>query len=123
MNRFLRDDIFKGQSGSTWLSVGTLFDQGAKAWNFSQRTLILMWLIPIFVIGMAVVSALMGKVMYKLFTGEDQIAETLQVVFYAIAFVLNLTIVRLLWKDDQKLVTSLYIIVCIGLFFMIGEEL
>lgn len=123
MNWFLRDDIFEDQSGSGRSSVGTLFDQGANAWNFSPGTLILIWLIPIFVIGIAVVSALLGKEMYKLFTGEDKIAETLQVLFYAIACVLSLTIVKLLLKDDQKFVASLYIIVCIGLFFMLGEEL
>ncbi|MHC4104563.1 MAG: hypothetical protein ACYSR9_06455 [Planctomycetota bacterium] len=123
MNAHLHSGSFDAEVSQDRLSLGALLSNGASVWNFSQRKLILMWLIPVLIVGIAAVSALMGKEMYKLFTGEGQIAETLQVIFYAAAFVLNLNIIRLLSKDGQKVIAPLYIIVCIGLFFMIGEEL
>jgi hypothetical protein len=104
-------------------SLGSLIADGADAWNTSQRNMILIWMIPVIVVLLAVVSASMGKEMYKLYTGEDQIAETLQVIFYTTAFVLNLLIIRRLWAQRLLGIGVLYLILCVGLFFLIGEEL
>ena len=104
-------------------SIKRLIADGADAWNSSQRKIILMWSIPFIVILVAFLTALMGKEMYKLYTGEDRIAETLQIIFYTTALVLCIFITCRIWKQRLTGIGILYIIVCAGLFFLIGEEL
>ncbi len=82
-----------------------------------------MLLVPVFIVALAVASGLIGKETYKWFTGEDGFAETGQVIFYTIAFVLNLKLLGRLWSSGNRWLASLFVISCIGLFFMIGEEL
>lgn len=103
--------------------VNKMIADGASAWNISQLNMILIWLIPVIVILAAVVFALMGKEMYKLYTGEDRIAEILQVIFYATALMLGIVITRRIWSQGLTGISILYLIVCAGLFFLIGEEL
>jgi hypothetical protein len=104
-------------------SLESLIADGADAWNSSPRNMILIWLIPFIVFLAAVVSALMGKEIYKLYTGEDCIAETLQVIFYTAALVLGIVITRRIWAQGLTGIGILYLIVCAGLCFLIGEEL
>ena len=89
-------------------SLGSLISISADTWNTSARIMIMIWMIPVVVVLLAVVSALMGKEMYKLYTGEDRIAETLQVIFYTIAFVLNIFIIRRLWVQRLRSIGIIY---------------
>ncbi len=100
-----------------------LMSDGANAWGFSQNNLLLIWTIPVLIVLGAVIAALLGKPAYKWYTGEDQFAETMQVLIYISAFVLNFYILSRLWVNERKIIASLYLFVLFGLIFMIGEEL
>jgi hypothetical protein len=97
--------------------------QGAVEWQVSRASIVAMLLLPGLVALVGAGSALFGKAAYKWFTGEDGVAETLQVLFYLGAFGLSLAIVRHLSSDGKRVLALLYGIVTVGLFFLIGEEL
>ena len=59
--------------------LNRLLNEGSRAWNISPAALMVLWLIPVLIVAGAVVSALMGKEMYKWYTGEDQFAETIKI--------------------------------------------
>jgi hypothetical protein len=103
--------------------IKRFLSDGADAWNFSQGALIAIWMIPVIIVMGAVVAALMGKPAYKWYTGEDQFAETMQIVFYLTAFIFNVVVIKNLWSSGEKGIAALYMVVLAGLFFMIGEEL
>ncbi len=99
-----------------------LLADGAEAWGWSQSTMLLVMLIPGLVLLSGVVSALMGKPAYKWFTGEDRFAENLQVVIWTTALVLAVRVTNVLRNEGQKTWATLYICLCVGLVFIIGEE-
>jgi hypothetical protein len=122
----ISNDTFESRKkkyNSVFGQVSKMLANGAAAWNTSRRTMILIWLIPFIVFLAAVAFALMGKEMYKLYTGEDLIAESLQVLFYAVALILGIVITRRIWAQGLTGIGILYLIVCAGLCFLIGEEL
>ena len=110
-----------GSKNST-LSISSLFDEGAKTWDISYGWLFFIISLPFIVAMSGVVAALFGKAAYKWYTGEDRFAENLQVVFWVISFVLSLIIVQKNTRD-HKIYAILYGILCVGIFFIIGEEL
>jgi hypothetical protein len=80
-------------------------------------------LLPIAVAFGGAASALLGKAAYKLVTGEDRLAEWLQVFFYSLAFVYALFVSHRLRKSGHYGMAALYFCLCAGFFFMLGEEL
>lgn len=110
-------------AGAEGGALKRLLHEGAQAWGFSPGALLAIWLIPVAIVLGGVAAALMGKEAYKWYTGEDQFAEIMQVVFYLTAFVFNILVIKQLWSSGEKLLASLYGFVLIGLFFMLGEEL
>lgn len=111
------------QQSTSRATIEHLLNEGANAWGISRNVLITMLFLPLAAVLGAVISALMGKEMYVWYTGEDQFAETLQVLFYAMAFVMNILVINQLWKKEYKTTMFLYSVVLLGLLFMIGEEL
>ncbi|MFQ6113382.1 MAG: hypothetical protein ACE5NG_04735 [bacterium] len=104
-------------------SIKKLFVDGAAEWDVSQKVILFMCSVPFIVALIGLSTALISKDLYKWFTGEDRIAETLQVLFYAIAFVFCIMNTRHLLNSGQKRIALLYLFVAFGLFFMVGEEL
>ncbi|MGQ0656991.1 MAG: hypothetical protein ACT4NU_02680 [Chromatiales bacterium] len=112
-----------GSETSRW-SIHTLLIEGARAWSVSPRMVVVISLIVPAVVALAgVVTALMGKATYKRFTGEDGVAESLQVLFFGLALVLGLWMARRLWKSGSTGFALLYLCLSAGLIFFIGEEL
>lgn len=109
--------------GPTAFSLGELWQRGARDWRLPPRAVLLLLLVPFLVAAAGVVAALLGKDVYKWFTGEDRFAEDMQVVFYSLALVLNLIVIRQLWRADRKGMALLYVGISLGLVFMVGEEL
>jgi hypothetical protein len=108
---------------SSW-SVKSILAAGARAWNFSPRQITFISLIvPALVMLAGAATALMGKEVYKWFTGEDGAAENLQVLFFALALVLCFPVILRLWKAGAKLFAAMYLVLSLGLFFIVGEEL
>ncbi|MFQ5603858.1 MAG: hypothetical protein ACE5HS_11365 [bacterium] len=103
-------------------SLQFLIEDSAHAWNISRHKLIALVTIPVFVLMVGVITGLLGKDVYKWFTGEDRVAENLQVLFWAISFVLGLIIVQSQWREGDNLYAVLYGLLCLGIFFIIGEE-
>jgi len=104
-------------------SVKKLLADGADAWKVSQKTLIALAAVPFIVALAGIAAALASKEVYKWFTQEDGFAESLQVVFYSLALVLSLVVMRHLWRSGRKRIALLYLGLSGGLFFLIGEEL
>lgn len=96
---------------------------GARDWGISEARFKLMLLLPFAIAFSGVVAALMGKPAYKMLTGEDRIAEYLQVVCWVTSFLLTLWVVKNVGVYDNRVIAALYILLAVGIFFLIGEEL
>ena len=101
----------------------SLLSRGAVDWNMSERTALYVVLVPIVVCFSGAATALLGKGAYKWFVTEDGFAENLQVLFWTLSFVFCLFVAKRAWRNNDRLVAVLYIILTFGLFFLIGEEL
>lgn len=95
----------------------------ANAWRVSTWAIILLLLAPILIMFVGAASALFGKQFYLLVTGEDGIAENIQVFIYVITLVLALITVRSHWRAKEYFIASLYVVLCVGLVFLTGEEI
>jgi hypothetical protein len=102
--------------------IKSLLEDSAREWNLSQKTIILMLLVPVIIGLIGASTALFGKSAYKMFTGEDKIAENLQVLFWLMALALNIKLIPLIFKSEQKTIAVLYTLLALGMFFLIGEE-
>lgn len=100
-----------------------LMATSAKAWQVSTWSIVLLLLTPFLIMFIGAASALFGKSVYLLLTGEDGIAENVQVLIYMITFVLALITVRIQWQAKERLIALLYVVLCAGLVFLIGEEI
>ena len=106
------------------VSFQNLGAHSVRAWRLSPRTMLFVSLIlPAVVMAFGVATALMGKATYKWFTGEDGIAENLQVLFFALAWIFTLPMIRRLWKARARFFALLYCALSLGIFFIVGEEL
>jgi hypothetical protein len=125
MKQVSTSNAFASGSDSSSLisSARKIYADGARAWRISPNTLTIILAIPFLIALTGVIAALIGKDAYKWFTQEDGFAETMQVVFYSLALVLCLVITRLHWRSGNKVVALLYAGLCVGLFFLVGEEL
>jgi hypothetical protein len=105
-------------------SLKTLLVDGAYDWKLSSgMTAFISFGIPILVCLVGAATALIGKPAYKAFTGEDGISENLQVLFWAFALILGLVVMGRLWQKGSKLFTLLYLVLNLGILFIIGEEI
>jgi hypothetical protein len=100
-----------------------LGDEGAAAWNLSRRAVTGIALLPFGIMLAGGLSALLGKDAYKWVTGEDALAETLQVTCYAVCVVLSAAVARRLWAGARRDLALLYGMLTLGFFFLVGEEL
>jgi hypothetical protein len=95
----------------------------ASDWNLSPKTIAVICVAPFVVALAGATTALIGKELYKWFTQEDGFAESMQVLFYSGALVLSIIVTRRLWRGGERGIAILYVALCFGLFFLIGEEL
>ncbi len=113
-----------GEAGDPSLSLKNLLARGARTWKMSTGGMLCISLVlPVLAMLTGAATALMGKETYKWFTGEDGAAENLQVLFFALAWILTFPVIGRLWKGGAKLFAAMYMVLCLGLFFIIGEEL
>ena len=104
------------------LTIKNLLAWSARDWNLSPTAILLIWLTPLIIGLIGASAAMFGKEAYKMFTGEDKIAENLQVLFWLLALVLNIKLIFRISKTGQKRVAVLYGILAVGIIFLIGEE-
>ena len=119
----IQNIVSYGGEKEQWSVIGNVLHEGARAWNISKNRLLLIWLIPIVIALGGVVTALLGKEAYKWYTGEDRFAENIQVLLYLGAFVFAFIVFRQLLKMGERVLSVLYLVALLGLFFLIGEEL
>ncbi len=96
---------------------------GASAWETSEAWVLALCLLPLGIALAGAGSALLGKDVYKWVTGEDHLAEILQVAFYALALGTGIAVTQKLAVTKRHGVALLYLLVCTGLVFLLGEEL
>ncbi len=114
-----------GVPAGTWRArIGAGIASGAASWSIRPRTLVAMWTVPIWLVLGAMIAALVGKEAYLWYASEDGFAETLQVVCYAAALFYAVRLVMKMGRTgvDRRLI-ALYGLLCLGLVFMVGEEL
>jgi len=102
--------------------IRQILADSAVEWKISERALKGILVVPFLIALSGVVAALMGKEAYKMFTGEDKIAETLQVIGWIISLVLTISIARKNKAAGDRVITVLYLILAGAIIFMIGEE-
>jgi len=105
------------------LALKNILARGARAWKLSAGAMLFISLIlPAIAMLAGAATALLGKETYKWFTGEDGAAENFQVLFFVLAWILTFPVIGRLWKAGAKLFAAMYMVLCLGLFFIIGEE-
>lgn len=99
------------------------FADGARDWGISPGQLKLMLTVPFVIAFSGVVAALLGKDAYKMLTGEDRIAEYLQVLCWGTSLLLTVGLVKNSKVHGKNLIAGLYVLLAIGIIFLIGEEI
>jgi len=119
----VREQILQGAVGipSAWLS--RCLACACQEWGVSRAWGGIILTLPFLVASGGAAAALLGKPFYKWVTREDGAAEWLQVVLYTAALALGIAVVRRLFRAEEKFVAVLYVLLCLGLLFLIGEEL
>jgi hypothetical protein len=107
----------------TQFSLQDLLTNAARAWDLPRTTVLLILLAPVVVAASGVVAALLGKDAYKWLTEEDQFAETMQVLCYGVAWILCLCVTWYHVRAKNHLIAALYAVLCLGLLFLVGEEI
>ncbi len=104
-------------------SVNRLLGRAAEDWGWSKNAMVGVFLLPFFIAILGVALALIGKDAFKLLVSEDQIGENLQVVLWVVTFVLCLAVMRDVWRQGRNLIALLYLLLCVGIVFLVGEEI
>jgi len=110
-------------NGLLALPGGSYLLDAAQAWRLSPAVVLFIFLFPFMIASFGLFTALLGKESYKWFTGEDGLAENLQVALYLAALVLAILISIRLWRSGERFIAILYAALCLALFFMVGEEI
>ena len=103
--------------------VASWLDRTAGDWRLSKNAIVGIILLPFAIALLAVLHAAMGKVPYKVLVAEDQLGEYLQVGFYLGALALGMIVTGRLYRGGHKGIAALYVLVCLGIVFIVGEEL
>jgi hypothetical protein len=103
--------------------VRHLADEGAAAWDLPRQAVVAILLLPFGVALGGGLSAFLGKGVYKWVTGEDGVAEMLQVLAYLLSLGLAVAVAGRLWTSARQGVACLYALLAVALFFLVGEEL
>ncbi len=116
---------YNGPTASNTLSsrFAEILALGAREWNVSSSALKGILSLPFLIALSGVVAALFGKSAYKMFTGEDKIAETLQVIGWVFSLGLTVLIAKKSRAAGDTIISALYIILAFAIVFMIGEEI
>ena len=100
-----------------------LLADASRDWDLPWQTVLAIAVMPFGVMLAGAAAALAGKGVYKWFTHEDGCAEWLQVVFDSGALVLGALCTQHLQRQGRRGAAALYALVCLGLVFVLGEEL
>lgn len=95
----------------------------ANAWQLGRNWVVAIFTAPVVVAATGIAAAFAGKNIYKWYTEEDGIAESIQAVLYAASLIMCLLVVRHHFTTKNRLIGVLYVLLACGLFFMVGEEL
>ena len=116
---------YSGAKGMAYSAGATksLLADGAQAWGTSPAIVTIIVLLPFLICLCGVAAALMGKEAYKAFTGEDRIAENIQVILWVVSFVFSFNVVQNQIRRGKYSFAALYVLLCAGIFFIIGEEI
>ena len=102
---------------------GQLSNGVAREWNTTRGWSLLLLAMPFMMVLSGLVAAAAGRDVYVWFTGEDGFAEYLQVALYGASFLMSLLAARRLRTGGEKSIAALYLLLALGFFFLVGEEL
>jgi hypothetical protein len=92
------------------------------AW-LKKRAQTLVLLTPIILLLSALIVHLWPNDIFKMMVEEDHIVENTQFLFLVIACVLSAGTATHYFKNKNKFLCLFYLIICLGLFFLAGEEI
>jgi len=99
-----------------------LLRESAAEWKFPPGLVAIIWWMPFVILLIGLVAALIGGNVYKVLTGEDRLAENLQVYCWLLAFGMGWLVIRRLGKAGRYGMAFLYFCLTAGIFLIIGEE-
>ena len=108
--------------GLLWHWSGQAVTCAALEWRTTPAWGLLLMATPFLLALGGLASAAMGKDAYEYFTGEDGLVENIQVVLYAAALVMSFRVARRLRAADEKGIAAMYLLLGVGFFFLVGEE-
>jgi hypothetical protein len=107
---------------NSWLAPRKLLAAGASYWNISRGKMLALWLLPLAILVGGVAARIAGKPVYAWLTEEDGFCENMQVLCYLAGIALAALVIRCELRRGQRLMAALYVVVVLGLVFMVGEE-
>jgi len=99
-----------------------LWRESAAEWKFSPGLVAMIWWAPFVIVLLGLVAALIGGNVYRVLTGEDRLAENLQVYCWLLAFGMGWLVIQRLGKAGRYGMAFLYFCLIAGIFVIIGEE-
>jgi hypothetical protein len=108
-------------SGGGWFK--RLLHESAEEWKFPPGLVAMIWWAPFVILLLGLVAALIGGNVYRVLTGEDRLAENLQVYCWLLAFGMGWLVIQHLGKAGRYGMAFLYFCLNAGIFLIIGEEL
>lgn len=99
-----------------------LLNESVKEWKLSSGLVVMIWWAPVIILLIGGVAAMIGGNVYRLLTGEDRLAENLQVYCWLLAFGMGWLVISRLSKAGRYGMAFLYFCLIAGIFVVIGEE-
>lgn len=99
-----------------------LLNESAKEWRLSPGLVAMLWWAPVVILLIGGLAAVIGGNVYRVLTGEDRLAENLQVYCWLLAFGMGGLVISRLGKTGRYGMAFLYFCLVAGIFVIIGEE-
>ncbi len=99
-----------------------LLQESVDDWRFPPGLVVMIWWAPLVILLIGVAAALIGGNVYRVLTGEDRLAENLQVYCWLLAFGMGGLVISRLASAGRYGMAFLYFCLAAGIFFIIGEE-
>lgn len=99
-----------------------LWDESVEEWRLSPRFVAMICCAPLILLLVGAGAAMIGGNVYRLLTGEDRLAENLQVYCWLLAFIIGWLVISRLANAGRFGMAFLYLCLAVGIFVIIGEE-
>jgi len=123
----MKDDLLtlppsQQQTAATTGLFKRLLAESAEEWKFPPGLIAVIFWAPAVILLIGFAAALIGDNVYKILTGEDRLAENLQVYCWLLAFGMGWLVISRFANAGRYGMAFLYFCLNAGIFLIIGEE-